>query len=113
MRQEDALASLRGMLIRLHGCCLHKPQWLFEDVEEVLGWATVYSEQKDSLVIVRLGKDGCGGYGLLTETSDATGHGCACSSSTVREPTLGQLFMHVTSKEGEALIRAEPVRAPE
>jgi hypothetical protein len=88
----------------LEGCCLHEPQWRPIEVEKIL---TVVGDllcnDADSLLIVSLKN---GGYGLLAESSDYTGHGCRCGSMTARETTLYGLLIHLPEDELIRVIKS-------
>ncbi len=95
--------DLDALFSGLQGCCLHNPQWLPADVEAVLaglwrgcgGWMQVAADgskedtESESVFAVKL-KDG--GYGLLHESEDYTGHGCRCDAFTGRYGSLGELL---------------------
>lgn len=99
------MEDLAGEFESLESCCLHEPQWRPLDVTEVLAWRFESAEgygSTDQVILARL-KDG--GFGLLTSSSDTTGHGCRCDSHTVRADTLAGLFDHLTEYELLDLIR--------
>jgi hypothetical protein len=102
------VTDLEGLFEDLENCCLHQPQWRPGDVHKVLRWHGERSAAGDSfsVIIVRLkgNIEEPGGYGLLTQSSDYTGHGCQCDSMTVREPGLAALLAHLTYHELEELI---------
>jgi hypothetical protein len=98
--------DLSEILGRVEGCCLHDAQWTRDEVDHVV--AILDSDDGDygetnSITIVALkplGDDSPGGsYGLLTESSDTTGHGCQCDAMTAREPTLRALLGHLQEHE--------------
>ena len=100
-----SFSTLEGMFSSLRGCCLHDPQWLPEDVAEQLTQLDTWEDwDSESITVVRLRPDG---YGLITEWSDSSGHGCRCDAMTVREPTLGRLLAHLTDRELEKVLRGD------
>lgn len=97
--------DLAGEFRSLEDCCLHEPQWRPSDVTEVVAWRWESPEgwgSTDQVVLVSLRE---GGYGLLTSSSDTTGHGCQCGSNTVRAATLTALLSHLTEYELLDLLR--------
>jgi hypothetical protein len=99
------LEDLAGEFESLESCCLHEPRWRPLDAAEVLVWRWESPDDYGSteqVILVRL-KDG--GFGLLTSSSDTTGHGCQCGSHTVRADTLAGLLAHLTEYELLDLLR--------
>lgn len=93
------LEDLPAEFESLEGCCMHEPQWRPLDAAEVLAWRYDSPEgygSTDQVILVRLVG---GGYGLLTSSSDTTGHGCQCDSHTVRASSLVGLLGHLTEDE--------------
>jgi hypothetical protein len=108
----------------LETCCLHQPQWRPLDVESVLAgvqhsyggdWEPVTVEDGDGYVSWKNGTDSesafavrlkDGGYGLLCEGEDYTGHGCQCSAFTGRYGTLAELLAASTPDYGPELTKA-------
>ena len=90
----------------LESCCLHEPQWRPQDTEKIVAWWYDSPEgygSSDEVIVVKLKG---GGYGLLTASSDTTGHGCQCGSHTVRADTLSRLLSHLTEHELLDLIHS-------
>lgn len=89
----------------LEACCMHEAQWRPPDVADIVAWRFESPEgygSTDQVILVRLNG---GGYGLLTSSSDTTGHGCQCGTNTVRADTLTSLLTHLTEYELLDLIR--------
>lgn len=88
----------------LESCCLHEPLWRPQDAAEVLVWRFEGGDyaETEQVILVRLE---AGGFGLLTSSSDTTGHGCQCGAHTVRADTLAGLLGHLTEYELLDLIR--------
>lgn len=117
------VTELDAVFRYLENCCLHEPQWRPLDVESVLAgvqhgygdeWKPVtfedagYVSWKDgtdteSAIVVKL-KDG--GYGLLHESEDYTGHGCRCGAFTGRYDSLEDLLAACTPEYGPDLASA-------
>ena len=105
------MSDLADMFEVITGCCLHEPQWTPADVAKEIRW---YGDRQNgsessSIVIVRLKptegqRPHMADYGLLTQNEDYTGHGCQCSSMTVRESNLGKLLAHLDDYELLSLI---------
>jgi hypothetical protein len=104
----------------LEGCCLHSPVWTPADVEKILccvsdggegwgeptGWTAPgnigYTDTR-SYTVVRL-KGGT--FGLLSESSDTTGHGCQCDAATNTFASVGDLLQFGVVEDGaRTLIR--------
>ncbi len=98
------MSDLEEMFKDLEACCLHDPQWHPADVAQEIRWQgdRRTGSESSSVVIVRLTG---GGYGLLTQQEDYTGHGCQCGSMTVREPTLIKLLSHLDEYELAELVQ--------
>ena len=99
------MSDLEEMFSVLRGCCLHDPQWLPENVARVVTWVGDRQNGSDSssIVIVQL-KDRA--YGLLVQSEDYTGHGCQCSSMTVKAAGLGDLLTHLDEYDLAVLLEA-------
>lgn len=117
------MAGLKDLFRFLDGCCLHEPDWGPDEVEEIL--LSVYSDygnkweigpencakdfggDSESITVVKL-KDG-GGFGLLAESEDYTGHGCQCSSFTGIYTSLEELLTMGVPEDGNVreLVRKE------
>lgn len=111
MTEISQISELREEFAGLTGCCLHEPQWLPEQVTELILWrddAEDYYGQTDQTIVARLDK----GWGLLTSWSDTSGHGCQCDASTVRADSLHELMRHLTEDEITRLIRQAEVSRP-
>ena len=90
------LEDLAGEFSSLEDCCLHEPQWRPGDAAEVIVWRWESPEDwasTDQVILARL-EDG--GFGLLTSSSDTSGHGCQCGAHTVRADSLAALLAHLT-----------------
>lgn len=105
------LSDLELMFQELLRCCLHQPVWTPTDATEVLcsvwhgddsgGWADCLPDGADgcyswktcsessSYTVVQL-KDG--GFGLLSESEDYTGHGCQCGAATSTYSSLDDVL---------------------
>lgn len=93
-----------GFLWEDGGCCLHAPPWSPGDVTSVAAWIwdgygaegwrdgpkTASDSESASVVTLRQG-----GYGLLLESEDYTGHGCQCSSAALIAADIPGLLLHV------------------
>ena len=102
MSTELTVKDLESAFSDLARCCLHSPAWTPVDVDQVLcsacrsypGWRDsetydIGGSDSESETVVRL-KDGR--YGLLSESSDYTGHGCQCGASATAFATADELL---------------------
>lgn len=99
------MGDLAGEFESLESCCLHDPQWRPLDVTGVVAWRQESPEGYGSTDQVILAELKGGGFGLLTSSSDTTGHGCRCGAHTVRADTLAGLLGHLTEYELLDLLR--------
>jgi hypothetical protein len=106
------LKDLEGEFEGLRDCCLYDPQWLPSDVGEIVRWHCSSPEgyaSTEQVIIVRLGERDAyaraQAWGLLSSSSDTTGHGCQCGTTTVRADTLHDIMRHLTDDEIEMLIK--------
>lgn len=114
---ELTVKDLESAFGDLSRCCLHSPAWTPVDVDRVLcSVARSYPEWRaaetydiggsdsESETVVRL-KDGR--YGLLSESSDYTGHGCGCGASAAAYATVNELLkLGVVDEAAREAIRA-------
>lgn len=100
VQELDDLGTLFGALLH---CCLHDPQWQPSDVQRIICWHgdRDAGSEASTIIIVYLK---CNAYGLLVQSSSYTGHGCGCSSATLREVTFHRLLAHLSDTELLALI---------
>lgn len=116
MTTELTVKELESAFGELARCCLHSPAWTPADVDRVLcsvcrhypDWGDSKSydiggSDSESETVVRL-KDGR--YGLLSESSDYTGHGCSCGASAGAYDTVDELLkLGVVDEKARVAIR--------
>ena len=102
----SAVQELEEAFGWLQQCCLHEPQWRPSEVSHDPVWIGDQNMWSDgeTLVVVKLDN----GWGLFSQWSDYTGHGCRCNSMTVREDNLRDLLGHLTDRELERVILRDP-----
>jgi hypothetical protein len=104
---------LAQQIKHVYDCCLKDPDWLSEEVAEILAYsdkAIAYGpmdgyegqdEQADILAVVVLGN---GDYGLFGSREGQAGHHSRCTSMALRGPSLSELLDHLTNTEVARLL---------
>ena len=88
--------QLQDRFAYLEACCMHSAQWRPQDVTDVIAYSEGEPDGDSEIVVVEL-RDG--GFGLMISSEDYTGHGCQCSSETVRVDSLRAIMLRLTDGE--------------